>query len=101
MEALQLQEYDEWLGEHLNELVAQYPAQLWKFRVPFTREATDFTATAKATHPAESILATNVQFLNKFVNNTSVAATTFNKVAVVSDELITKLQSIILFDLNS
>ena len=28
MEALQLQEYDEWLAEHLDELVAQYPAKV-------------------------------------------------------------------------
>jgi len=28
METLQLQEYDEWLVEHLDELVAQYPAQV-------------------------------------------------------------------------
>ena len=51
--------------------------------------------------PAVSILATNVQFLKLFEYNTSVAATTLNKVAVVLDELITKLQSCILFDLNS
>jgi len=28
MEALQLQEYDEWLAEHLEELVAKYPAKV-------------------------------------------------------------------------
>lgn len=28
MEALQLQEYDDWLAEHLDELVAQYPAKV-------------------------------------------------------------------------
>jgi hypothetical protein len=28
MEALQLQEYDEWLAEHLDELVAKYPAKV-------------------------------------------------------------------------
>ena len=28
MEALQLREYDEWLVEHLDELVAQYPAKV-------------------------------------------------------------------------
>jgi ABC-type uncharacterized transport system ATPase subunit len=28
MEALQLQEYDEWLAEHLDDLVAQYPAKV-------------------------------------------------------------------------
>ena len=28
MEALQLQKYDEWLAEHLDELVAQYPAKV-------------------------------------------------------------------------
>jgi hypothetical protein len=28
MEALKLQEYDEWLAEHLDELVAQYPAKV-------------------------------------------------------------------------
>ncbi|MBI2875797.1 MAG: hypothetical protein HYY20_02825 [Candidatus Tectomicrobia bacterium] len=28
MEASQLQKYDEWLAEHLDELVAQYPAKV-------------------------------------------------------------------------
>ena len=28
MEALQLQKYDEWLAEHLEELVAQYPGKV-------------------------------------------------------------------------
>jgi hypothetical protein len=28
MEALQLQEYDEWLAEHLDELAAKYPAKV-------------------------------------------------------------------------
>lgn len=28
MEALQLQKYDEWVAEHLDELVVQYPAQV-------------------------------------------------------------------------
>jgi competence protein ComGF len=28
MEALQLQQYDEWLAEHLDELIAQYPAKV-------------------------------------------------------------------------
>ena len=28
MEALQLQEYDDWLAEHLDELVAKYPAKV-------------------------------------------------------------------------
>jgi hypothetical protein len=28
MEALELQEYDEWLAEHLDELVARYPAKV-------------------------------------------------------------------------
>lgn len=28
MEALQLQEYDEWLAEHLDELITQYPAKV-------------------------------------------------------------------------
>ncbi|MBM3299212.1 MAG: hypothetical protein FJY85_04595 [Deltaproteobacteria bacterium] len=28
METLQLQEYDEWLAEHLDDLVAQYPAKV-------------------------------------------------------------------------
>lgn len=28
MEAIQLQQYDEWLAEHLDELVVQYPAQV-------------------------------------------------------------------------
>jgi len=28
MEAVQLQEYDEWLAEHLDELVDQYPAKV-------------------------------------------------------------------------
>lgn len=28
MEALQLQEYDDWLVEHLDELVAKYPAKV-------------------------------------------------------------------------
>lgn len=28
MEVLQLQKYDDWLAEHLDELVAQYPAKV-------------------------------------------------------------------------
>ena len=28
METLQLQEYDEWLADHLDELVAQYPGRV-------------------------------------------------------------------------
>jgi iron-sulfur cluster repair protein YtfE (RIC family) len=28
MEALQLQKYDEWLAEHLDELVTQYPGKV-------------------------------------------------------------------------
>ena len=28
MEVLQLQEYDEWLAEHLDELAAEYPAKV-------------------------------------------------------------------------
>jgi hypothetical protein len=28
MEALQLQEYDQWLAEHLDELVTKYPAKV-------------------------------------------------------------------------
>ena len=31
MEAFVLREYDEWLADHLEELVRRYPSKLWPF----------------------------------------------------------------------